>query len=272
MIEVNEAAFAALTEKISRERGFHCAGYKDKCLVRRIAVRMRAKHKVKFAEYSALLDGDPQEYELLMHTLTVNLTRFFRNRETWNAIAHTVIPELWARPDDRISVWSAGCSSGEEAYSVAMLFREHAEKVGEQHRIGRVRVLGTDVDGDSLGRADAGMFGEASLTDAPASIREKYFQHVGKQRRVRSDIRRLVDFARADLLERSARAAEHHLILCRNVIIYFEREAQDRVLELFRDSLIPGGYLVLGKAETLLGKQRAWFAPVSSRERVFRKQ
>jgi Methylase of chemotaxis methyl-accepting proteins len=272
MIEVNEAAFAALTGKISRERGFHCAGYKDKCLLRRIAVRMRAKSTFTFAEYSALLDEDPQEYEQLMHGLTINVTRFFRNWDTWNVIARKVIPEIWSQPADSISVWSAGCSSGEEAYSIAILFREHAEKLGKQHRVGRVRILGTDVDGDSLGRADAGLFGDASFVDAPPSLREKYFHRVGKQRRVRADIRRMVDFARADLLEQQTATGEHHLILCRNVIIYFEREPQDRVLELFRDSLWPNGFLVLGKAETLLGEQRTWFTPVSSRERIFRKR
>jgi chemotaxis methyl-accepting protein methylase len=127
------------------------------------------------------------------------------------------------------------------------------------------------VDGESLGHADAGLFGDASFVDAPAAFREKYFHRTGKQRKVRADIRRMVEFARADLLEQQSATSEHHLILCRNVIIYFERETQNRVLELFRDSLFPGGCLVLGKTETLLGEQRAWFAPVSSRERVFRK-
>src|SRR5919107_900922 len=113
--------FAALTGKISSERGFGCASYKEKCLRRRIAVRMRAKGVHTFADYARVLDADPREYDQLMDALTINVTKLFRNWETYAAIDRVVVPALWALPGSAVSVWSAGCSSGEEAYSLAAL-------------------------------------------------------------------------------------------------------------------------------------------------------
>src|SRR5207253_6451415 len=128
LIQGNDADFRALMEKITRDRGFRCASYKDKCLRRRIAVRMRAKGAFTPSEYASILDGDPREYERLIRSLTVNVTKFFRNWETYAAIEKKVIPALWERGEERLSVWSAGCASGEEPYSVAILMHKFAEE------------------------------------------------------------------------------------------------------------------------------------------------
>ena len=271
VIEVNEAGFVALTEKITRDRGFRCASYKNKCLRRRIASRMRAKSSYTFAEYSAMLDADPREYERLMRALTINVTKFFRNWETYNTLAKKVIPELWALPAETLSIWSAGCSSGEEAYSTAVLFHEHAKSLGELDRLGRVRILGTDIDEECLDAASRGLFAEASFAETPAALREKYFPQAGALRTVVPEVKALVAFDRGDLLQDPAPGRDFHMILCRNVIIYFERHAQDKLFVQFRSCLGPDGVLVLGKVETLPGAARDWFQPVSSRERIFRK-
>lgn len=271
MIEINEAGFASLTAKISRERGFKCGSYTNKCLQRRIAVRMRANSTRSFAEYAKLLDSDPAEYARLLSALTINVTKFFRNWDTWNVIARKVIPDLWAHTPGSIHVWSAGCASGEEPYSLAALFCEHAAHLGERRRLGRVHIFGTDIDTESLEAAQAATFGEAAFSDTPAWLRERYFPQSGKMRGVAPAVRRLVTFRRSDLLQDHPPHQGLHLIVCRNVIIYFEREAQDKLLRGFRDSLRPGGFLVLGKVETLLGENRHWFKPVNSRERIFTK-
>jgi chemotaxis protein methyltransferase CheR len=271
LVEINEAGFAALTGKITRDRGFRCASYKDKCLRRRIVSRMRAKSAYTFAEYAAMLDADPPEYERLMRALTINVTKFFRNWETWNTLAKKVIPELWALPAETLCIWSAGCSSGEEAYSTAVLFHEHAELLGELGRLGRVKILGTDIDEECLEAARRGLFAETSFAETPAALREKYFPQAGALRAVVPEVRRLVAFARGDLLQDPPSGRDFHMILCRNVIIYFERHAQDELFVQFRSCLGSGGTLVLGKVETLLGAAREWFKPVSSRERIFRK-
>ena len=263
-----DAEFEALTEKISRERGFGCASYKEKCLRRRIAVRMRATGAHSYAQYATVLDRDSREYERLLDALTINVTKLFRNWQTYEAIGRTVVPLVWARPGNEIVVWSAGCSSGEEPYSLAILFHQHAEAVGELHRLSRVRVIGTDIDRDSLAAAERGEYPESAFADTPPAIRSRYFSSTFPAR-IDPAIRAIVSVERRDLLNEPPPASAFDLIACRNVIIYFDRATQERLFETFAERLVPGGYLVLGKVETLLGSARTMFGSVAGRERIF---
>ena len=263
-----DAEFAALTDKISRERGFGCASYKEKCLRRRIAVRMRATGVHTFRQYADVLDRDTREYDRLLDALTINVTKLFRNWETYDTLSRTVIPALWARPEHEINVWSAGCSSGEEPYSLAILFHRHAEQIGELHRLRRVRIIGTDIDRESLVAAERGAFAEAAFADTPDDIRARYFSD-GTPSQVDPAVRAIVSFERRDLLSDAAPAGGMHLITCRNVIIYFDRATQELLFERFHGLLRPGGFLVLGKVETLLGHARTLFASIRGRERIF---
>ena len=257
-------------EKITRDSGFRCASYKDKCLRRRIAVRMRAKGAYTATEYAGVLDTDPREYERLLRSLTVNVTKFFRNPETYSAIEKQVIPELWGA-NDGIRAWSAGCASGEEPYSVAILFHKHAVETRTEQRLAKVDVLGTDIDSEVLGEAERGFYAESALVETPLVLRDRYFPQVAGLRTMQPEVRQLVRFEADDLLAFRPPVADVQLILCRNVIIYFERAAQDRLFEEFHRVLAPGGFLVLGKVETLLGEARALFTPVNARERIFQK-
>ena len=151
----DDHGFAELLAKITRDRGFACASYKDKCLRRRIGVRLRARGVASYEDYAALLDADAGEYDRLLDTLTINVTKLFRNWGTFAAIQRTIIPALWARGDAALNVWSAGCASGEEAYSLAVLLHHHAATAGASEHRHRIRVLGTDIDRDSLTRLRA---------------------------------------------------------------------------------------------------------------------
>ena len=265
-----DAEFAALTEKISRERGFGCASYKEKCLRRRIAVRMRARGVNTYAEYARVLDSDQHEYDKLLDALTINVTKLFRNWETYTVLREHVVPALWALPDPVLNVWSAGCSSGEEPYSLAALFHHHAERLGTVALAERrVQVLGSDIDARSLDAAARGTFEESDFTDTPTELRRRYFAPAPPFTIV-PEVRRMVRFERRDLLAEDAPPGQHHLICCRNVLIYFDRETQERLFQKFRDALAPTGFLVLGKVETLLGAARNRFAAVDGRERIFR--
>jgi len=268
--DLSDAAFTALTAKIATDRGFGCASYKDKCLRRRIAVRMRARGVHTYADYARVLDSDHAEYEKLLDALTINVTKLFRNWETYSVLRDRVVPALWALPDPQLSVWSAGCSSGEEPYSLAALFHEHAERAG----VGplaerRVQVLGSDIDARSLEAADRGTFEESDFSETPAELRRRYFAPAAPFTIV-PEVRRMVRFERRDLLAEDAPKGQHHLICCRNVLIYFDRDTQERLFQKFREALAPTGYLVLGKVETLLGAARTRFAAVDGRERIFR--
>lgn len=263
--------FLELTRKISRERGFACANYKEKCLRRRIAVRMRAKGAHTYGEYARVLDSDSTEYDRLLDALTINVTKLFRNWSVYEAIAAHVVPALLQLDTPALRVWSAGCSSGEESYSLAILLHRYASRHGLLGRINRLRVLGTDIDRASLEAAARGQFTEAAFEETPADIRERYFS-ARAPFTVVPEIRAMVEFERRDLLDVLSPAPQgFHLITCRNVLIYFDRDTQERLLARFHESLAPGGFLVLGKVETLLGPVRSRFAAVDARERVFRR-
>ena len=269
---LDEPGFALLTEKISRERGFGCANYKERCLRRRIAVRMRARGVHTFGDYMRVLDADAAEYDRLIDALTINVTKLFRNFETYDAVRRTAVPELWARPDGALRAWSAGCSSGEEPYSVACLFHDHAAHIGELARLPkRLTVLGSDIDRTVLAAAERGTYTAAQFADTPDALRDRYFERAGEDWSVVPEIRQLVRFERRDLLAEQPPAGGLHLITCRNVIIYFDRASQESLFERFHAALVPGGCLVLGKVETLLGRARTLVATVDPRERIFRK-
>jgi len=268
--DLSDAAFTALTVKIAADRGFGCASYKDKCLRRRIAVRMRARGVHTYADYARVLDSDQHEYDKLLDALTINVTKLFRNWETYSVMRERVVPALWELPEPVLNVWSAGCSSGEEPYSLAALFHHHAERLGAATVAERrVNVLGSDIDARSLDAAARGTFEESDFGDTPSELRRRYFAPAPPYTIV-PEVRRMVRFERRDLLAEEAPPGQHHLICCRNVLIYFDRETQERLFQKFRDALAPTGFLVLGKVETLLGAARSRFAAVDGRERIFR--
>ena len=271
LIQGDDAGFRALMDKITRDRGFQCTSYKDKCLRRRFAVRMRAKGTSSHAEYAGILDADPREYERLMRSLTINVTKFFRNWDTFSAIEQKVIPALWERREVQLRVWSAGCSSGEETYSLAILMHKHAAENNKLSRLESLSIVGTDIDADCLGEAERAFYGEAALGDTPADLRERYFAAVAGMFTMLPEVRRPVTFQLRDLLRSTPPFEDVHLLVCRNVVIYLEREAQDALFAEFHRALAPGGFLVLGKVETLLGAARGLFSPVNARERIFRK-
>ncbi len=271
MTDTTDAEFRALMDKITRDRGFRCSSYKDKCLRRRVAVRMRAHAALTYGDYAGVLDTDPQEYDRLQRVLTINVTKFFRNWATYSVVEQRVIPQLWDRSDAKLRVWSAGCASGEEPYSVAILLHRHAVATGSEARLDGVSIVGTDIDGECLGEAERALYADSALGDTPAELRQQYFPHVATQRTMLPAVKRMVRFERSDLLETPLPFERVNLLLCRNVIIYFEREAQEALLAEFHRALAPGGFLVLGKVETLLGSARSLFSPVSARERIFRK-
>lgn len=266
----NEHEFALLTRKISQDRGFGCASYKDRCLRRRIAVRMRARGVHTYTDYARLLDDDAAEYDRLIDALTINVTKLFRNWEAYESLQRHVIPALWTAELPRIRVWSAGCSSGQEPYSVAVLFHRYAAISGMLSQIGRVDVLGTDIDRSSLVAAARGVFAEGDFADTPEELRSRYFSPTAPFA-VAPAVHRMVRFERRDLLSETAPSGPLHLIVCRNVLIYFDRDTQERLFDVFHDALAPGGFLMLGKVETLIGVSRTRFAAVDARQRIFRR-
>ena len=266
----DDAAFRALARRISQGAGLALDAYKDKCIRRRIAVRMRACGVHTYGEYESLLERTPGEYERLRDALTINVTRFFRNVETWERLAAGFLPGLWA-PGTAFRAWSAGCASGEEAYSLAILAAELAEARGRPQESERVSIDATDIDREILARAKAARYRAEALMETPATHRARYFLPDGDQYRVVEPIRQRVRVRALDLSREPPPERAYDLIVCRNVVIYFDRAMQERLFLAFAEALRPGGVLVLGKVETLLGPARERLALVDPRERIFRR-
>lgn len=258
-----------LKEQIRRDVGFYCDGYKEHCLRRRIAVRMRARGLHTYADYAALLLTDAHEYQKLRDAVTINVSKFFRNPEVWNVVEQQVLPGLFAADRD-IRIWSAGCAGGEEPYSIAMLLRDYANRTIQHESLSRFDVLGTDIDRTSLETAERAEYGAFAFTDIPLEIRKRWFEPP-QLTQVKPVIRSAVRFETRDLIT-SDFGTGYDVIFCRNVVIYFERAVQEALFAKFHAALAPGGFLVLGKVETLFGRSGALYAPVSQRERVFSKR
>jgi chemotaxis methyl-accepting protein methylase len=268
VIAANHAELAALLAQIIRERGMDCGAYKESCLRRRLAVRMRARGVHTYADYARVLETDRAEYDRLVDALTINVTKFYRNRETWDALASRYLPELWEARDGAVRCWSAGCATGEEPFTLAILLLEAARARGRRPPDG-ARVDATDLDPGALARAEAGAYRAPAFDELPADLGERYFTP-GAARTVLPEVRGRVRFHRHDLLREPPPAPPYDLILCRNVVIYFDRPTQERLFQGFADALAPGGVLVLGKVETLFGPVRARFRLDDPRERIYR--
>ena len=271
MTAAEDPGFAALARKISLGAGLPVDAYKDKCVRRRIAVRMRACGVHTYADYQRLLDQSPVEYERLRDALTINVTRFYRNPETWNLLRRDLIPRLCAPATGEIRIWSAGCSSGEEAYTLAILAAEHLERAGRGRELGRLVVDATDVDRLSLERAQAARYRPENLSEMPPELLDRYLEPAGAELQVVARVRERVFVRRLDLSTGQLLRRDYHMVVCRNVLIYFDRPMQERLFQMFSDSLAPGGYLVLGKVETLFGVARDRLSIVDPRERVYRR-
>jgi chemotaxis methyl-accepting protein methylase len=270
MIPADEELFEVLSQKISDGAGLAVGVYKDKCIRRRIAVRMRACGVHTYAEYLRVLDQTPLEFERLRDALTINVTRFFRNPEAWARVQAELAAPLWP-PGGPLRCWSAGCASGEEAYTLAMLAAEVLAGRGAADGLSAIQIDATDVDRQCLDRARVACYSPATLAEAPAAVRERHFEPSGVELRVTERIRRLVRVSQFDLTRERVPARAYHLIACRNVVIYFDRPMQERLFAQFADALVPGGLLVLGKVETLFGSARELFTIVDARERIFRR-
>lgn len=271
MSAADDRAFEALARRISKGAGFTVEAYKDKCVRRRIAVRMRACGVHSYADYQALLERSPVEYDRLRDALTINVSRFYRNAETWNLLRRDVFPALCAPGGGEIRIWSAGCASGEEAYTIAILAAEQLERAGRSDELRRLAVLATDVDRQSLERARAASYRPECLVEMPGELVRRYFEAAPAAFQVLPRLRDRVSVLTLDLSAGRPLRRDYHMIVCRNVLIYFDRPVQERLFQVFADCLAPGGYLVLGKVETLVGPVRDRLHLVDARERVYRR-
>jgi two-component system, chemotaxis family, CheB/CheR fusion protein len=253
---------------VKQNRGFDFTDYKRSSLGRRIEKRMQALNIARYADYQGYLQIHPGEFTLLFNAILINVTEFFRDPPAWDYLGAEVIPRILEGKPARqpIRVWSAGCASGEEAYSVAMLF---GEALGKEGLLDRVKVYATDIDEEALALARAGRYSVRAVENVSRPLLEKYFVRNGESWEFRGEIRRAVIFGRHDLLQ-DPPISRVDLLLCRNTLMYFNTDSQRRVLARFHFALNDMGYLIVGRAEMLF-THADLFTPVDLKRRLFTK-
>jgi two-component system, chemotaxis family, CheB/CheR fusion protein len=263
-----ERGFEQLLEYLYQSHGFDVAVYKRGTLLRRVRKRLDDLGLDAFDAYVDHLQVHPEEFAVLFNTILINVTAFFRDAPAWQFLQSTVIPRILdERPANQvIRVWSAGCASGEEAYTLAILF---CEALGMEAFRERVKIYATDVDDDALQRARHGIYALKELDDVPEELREKYFEVRGQSATFSADMRRSVIFGRHDLVT-DAPISRLDLLVSRNTLMYFTAEAQKRILTRLHYALNDSGFLFLGRAEMLLTHTNL-FAPLDLHHRVFTK-
>src|SRR3954462_15788627 len=268
MASDHDPDFEALLQFLRDSRGFDFTGYKRSSLMRRVDRRMQQVSITSYADYLDHLQLHQDEFTSLFNTILINVTGFFRDPDAWTQLSEDALPAMLAarNPWGPVRVWSAGCASGEETYTAAIVL---AELLGPEQFRERVKIYATDVDEDALTAARHAAYTEKDVKQVPEDLRERYFEVQGERYAFRSDLRRSIIFGRNDLVQ-DAPISRVDLLVCRNVLMYFNAETQAKILRRFHFALSPGGVLFLGKAEMLLG-HGALFAPLDVRRRVFRK-
>lgn len=227
------------------------SNYKPPTLRRRVERRLNVRGLTTLAEYVRLLHEDPEEPAALMRELLISVTNFFRDRDAFAVLENRVIPLLFERKrgGDQVRVWSAGCATGEEAYSLAILLAEHSASLIDGPG---VQIFATDLDEAALTHAREGVYTDAEVADIKPERLQRFFQRESSGHRVRRELREMVLFARHNVI-RDPPFSHLDLVACRNLLIYLNKPAQDRLLEAFHFSLRPRGFLFLGTSESADG-------------------
>ena len=254
----DDASFESLIRYIQESRGIDFRGYKRSSLHRRISLRMEHLHVDSIADYHGFLEAHPQEFVDLLNTVLINVTSFFRDPDAWDALKTEVLPQLIApeRGRDQLRVWSVGCASGEEPYSLAMLL---CELLGATAFARRVKIYATDLDEAALNTARHATYLPRDVENLPAPLLQKYFERTNNHYVVSRDVRKAVIFGRHNVVA-DAPISRVDLLVCRNLLIYLETDTQNLVLPRLHYALVDDGCLFLGKAETQLGRSKLFTA------------
>ncbi|MBR5337702.1 MAG: protein-glutamate O-methyltransferase CheR [Lachnospiraceae bacterium] len=218
--------------------------YKEKQMRRRIDSFL-SRHKV--VDYDGLISAcktDEVLFREFVNFLTINVSEFYRNTDQWEIMDKTVIPKLINRFGKNLKIWSAACSTGDEPYSLVMAFSKFIP-------LNQIKVIATDIDDQVIAKAKTGLYSAKSIAGVPEEFKKKYFTQIGDSFQISPDIKKCVEFKEANLLK-DAYEQNCHLILCRNVVIYFTEETKDMIYKKFYDSLVDGGFLFIGSTEQII--------------------
>src|SRR5215472_747455 len=260
-----DETFEQLLEYLKTNRGFDFTGYKRPTLQRRIAKREQVLRLESHAAYQEYLDTSEDEFRLLFDTILINVTSFFRDATAWDYLRDEAIPRmLETNPEGEVRCWTPGCATGEEAYSLAMTL---AQQMGDDSFRARVKIYATDIDEEALTYGRHARYTRKQIDPVPEELLERYLEPANTHYAVKPEYRRAVIFGRHDLLQ-DPPISRVDLLVCRNTLIYFTPEAQERIITNFHFALREGGYLFLGRSEVMLTRAHL-FHPIDLKRRVF---
>lgn len=263
-----ERLLADLQAKFGRD----FSSYRVSCLRRRLALRMSVLRMASLDDYLAYLSAEPAEIEQLLDTLTIHVTDFFRDSEVFDAIEKKILPALvdekMHSPSRTIRIWSAGCSTGEEAYSLAIVVLGYLRARGVPLAL---EVYGTDISKEACATAREGAYPGRKMARVPDALRQKWFAAEGTDYRVAAEVRRHVKFSVHDLFS-APPFTSLDVVVCRNVLIHFEHAVRNGVLARFHETLNDRGLLILGKSEAVTGTALDLFVLADPRNKMYRKQ
>lgn len=263
-----DSEFIPYIRRFLRSQGFCCDAYKPSYLQRRILVRLRANQFKSYGDYYKYLRRNPKELKKLLDALTINVTGFFRDTDVYQFFQEQVLPEFLPSIEEGggIRIWSAGCATGEEPYSIAMLM---LDALGSGNVGSKITIFATDIDERSLETAKRGQYSPERAKNLSTDMINKFFSD-HENYHVRDDIKTVIKFKRLDLLaDKGIKLCD--VIFCRNVLIYFNRADQEKILDMFSMCLKPRGYLILGKTEILPFGFSDKFSCVDIKAHVYRK-
>ena len=253
---------------VLNKRGMDLSFFKPAFLARRIHVRMKMLSITSSSEYATLLNSEPDEISSLYDSLSINVTKFYRDKKVWQVFTNTAIPMLrdLVKPSDSIRIWSCGCASGEEAYSLAIMFNEAFKNTNQKFKI-----MATDINLHALKEARKGIYVYDNLKNLDSLLITRYFKKINpNEYQVTDKIKDLVSFNLGDITTFPASYLD--VVFCRNLLIYYTKDAQDLIFKKFYTVLKPKRFLVLGMDETLWGhKYEKSFLSTSSNDRIYQK-
>ncbi|HKM33725.1 MAG TPA: protein-glutamate O-methyltransferase CheR [Lachnospiraceae bacterium] len=218
--------------------------YKEKQMKRRIDTMISKNGMNEYDKYVQLLKADKVKFEEFVNYLTINVSEFYRNPDQWQLLDNQIIPELIGRFGSNLKIWSAACSTGDEAYSLVMALSRHIP-------LKQIKVFATDLDKQVIAKAKVGLYNEKSISSVPDDLKGKYFAQIGPSFQISNEIKDRVEFREHNLLK-DIYPSDCHLIVCRNVLIYFTEEAKEGIYSRFQHSLKPGGLLFIGSTEQII--------------------
>jgi two-component system, chemotaxis family, CheB/CheR fusion protein len=266
--EVDEAALRNITTVLRLRTGNDFSQYRRPTLLRRIARRMQVRELHDLNLYLEFLRDHPEEISALLSDLLITVTNFFRDRESFESLASAIIPHLFEGkgPEDQVRVWSAACATGEEAYSLAMILAEHASRISDPPKI---QIFATDIDDRALANAREGRYPDAISLDVGPERLRRFFNKEDNHYQIKKTIREMVLFAPHNLLS-DPPFSRLDLVSCRNLMIYLNRDMQERVLETLHFAIRPDGYLFLGPSESA-DSVLSLFVPIDKKSSIYRR-